>query len=197
MRYVQFRYSAAVAAAASGNEAPFCRYYSPTVVIAPCSFTIEPDETIMVLMLDTPDLVSKFMTCCQTVNSMATLQLCMVVWNRGDVPVRVDRHTVLADLLVLPDIKHNLVLTPIDDITDSDSDSEYQEINDDVPDRSLPPLPPPCEPMLLAREDPAKDNDDIAECPGFVAFSTPPPSPTSLTPVNQQKCLSRACGCSI
>lgn len=146
MRFVQFRYSSDAAADYHHELSPFCRYYSPSTVIAPCYFTLAPNEVIMVLMLDCNDLVYTFMPCCQLVSQHATQQLCLVVCNKGTEPIHVRQYSVLSDLLDRSDVVNNMVLTGIDEILDTCQD-HYEEIKADNP-----PSPPCSTPDFVLTE---------------------------------------------
>lgn len=118
-------------------------FFSPSTQRSPHTFIMQPGDLVLILF-DNHDLVYRFNTCCKMMQPTANEQLCMALYNANHMHRTViAKHTLLADILMLPGLEHRWVVDTISNLTAMAKEVRVEHIVADQPtfDLSPPELP--------------------------------------------------------
>lgn len=94
-----------------------CPYYDPKLMGSTRSFTIQPQEQVLVVFT-TRDTLYRYRTCCQTMSGLRHEQLCVLLRNCSPTePVPVREGDALSQVMDLPCMTAQLLVGGVDTVT--------------------------------------------------------------------------------
>jgi hypothetical protein len=129
-RYIIFEFCNS--RAGFGKSSAGTTYYNPEMQRSPYSFAIAPKEMVLIL-LDTNDLVYRFRGCCRSVPSVAQNQICMMIRNVSrDYPVFIYKNTTLSNVLEREGVANRLVYASMNELAIMAVSNAAEIIGDDA-----------------------------------------------------------------